>query len=399
MKTIKIFLASSSELADDRKEFEILINRKNKEYVESEVFFKLVLWEDFLDAMSPTRLQDEYNKAVAECDIFVSLFHTKVGKFSEEEFLKAQATFKANGKPLIYTYFKDAAIKMSQITPEIQTLLNFRQKLRDLGHFPTNYAHIPELKYQFNEQLIKITKSLKCKINRQTIESPSEDPIQNWLESPPEIPWPFADNFSLRDAFETMLTRASPYRVLLVNGESERGKTIATKQLLSSAIALEWLRCGRLEFKGTNELEGEIPPFVLHLRVSEPKKGKLLRRLKQVFNDLNMQKRPTLLIFDAYETCDSRTGYWLENVVLVETARADWLRVIIAGQKTPKKTEYLPWEPYSCSIHLDQPTCEDWIEFVRRLQKKVKIELLRMAYEHKEGSPRFMNDLCSARKA
>ncbi len=30
---IKIFLASSSELKSDREQFEILINRKNKEYI------------------------------------------------------------------------------------------------------------------------------------------------------------------------------------------------------------------------------------------------------------------------------------------------------------------------------------------------------------------------------
>ena len=155
IKTIKIFLASSSELKNDRREFEVFINRKNKEYIKNGLFLELVLWEDFLDAMSQTRLQDEYNKAVADCDVFVSLFHTKVGKYTEEEFLKALDTFKANGKPLIYTYFKDAAINMSQITPEVLSLLNFKQKLSDLGHFYTIYADINDLKHQFGEQLIK----------------------------------------------------------------------------------------------------------------------------------------------------------------------------------------------------------------------------------------------------
>jgi hypothetical protein len=70
----KIFLASSSELKSDRKEFEIFINRKNKDLIKKGFFIELVIWEDFLDAMSRTRLQDEYNKAVKECDIFVMLF-------------------------------------------------------------------------------------------------------------------------------------------------------------------------------------------------------------------------------------------------------------------------------------------------------------------------------------
>ena len=78
--------------------------------------------------MSATRLQDEYNKAIEQCDVFVSLFHTKVGKYTEEEFGKALVTFKANGKPLIYTYFKDTPIIPSKITTEIQSLY-FKQKL------------------------------------------------------------------------------------------------------------------------------------------------------------------------------------------------------------------------------------------------------------------------------
>jgi len=40
-------------------------------------------WSNFLDAMSETRLQDEYNKTVRACDVFVSLFFTKTGKLTK----------------------------------------------------------------------------------------------------------------------------------------------------------------------------------------------------------------------------------------------------------------------------------------------------------------------------
>ena len=43
----------------------------------------MIVWEDFLDALSPTRLQDEYNRAIRECDLFVMLFRTKVGRYTE----------------------------------------------------------------------------------------------------------------------------------------------------------------------------------------------------------------------------------------------------------------------------------------------------------------------------
>jgi hypothetical protein len=105
MITKKIFLASSAELKEDRGEFEVFISRKNKDWVAKGVFLELVIWEDFLDAMSQTRLQDEYDKAIRESDLFVMLFWTKVGQYTEEEFETAFGQFKTTNKPFIFTYF------------------------------------------------------------------------------------------------------------------------------------------------------------------------------------------------------------------------------------------------------------------------------------------------------
>ncbi len=155
---IRLFLASSSELKNDREQFEIFLARKNKEYIKDNIFLELVIWEDFLDAMSPNSLQDEYNKVIANCDVFVSLFWTKVGQYTEEEFEKAFATFKTDKKPLVYTFFKESPILPSQ-AKQILNLFNFQSKLSDLGHFYTNYSDINDLKYKFNEQLNKILPS------------------------------------------------------------------------------------------------------------------------------------------------------------------------------------------------------------------------------------------------
>ena len=154
---IKIFLASSEELKDDRKEFEIFINRENKKYHEKGIFIELIIREDFLDAMSKTRLQDEYNKVIKDCDIFVMLFFTKVGKYTEEEFETAFGHFRENGRPLIYTYFKDAEISSGQVNRrDMNSLWDFQDKLKELGHFQTKYKNIEDLKYQFTTQLDKI---------------------------------------------------------------------------------------------------------------------------------------------------------------------------------------------------------------------------------------------------
>ncbi len=160
---LKIFLASSAELKAEREQFEIFIHRENQKLYKEGIFIELILWENFIDAISRSRLQDEYNNAVKQCDIFVSLFFTKVGKFTAEEFETAFGHFKENGYPFVYTYFKNAPIDTESITDEIKSLLAFREKLKDLGHFRTVYKNVEDLKLQFKQQLDMLLPTIKMK--------------------------------------------------------------------------------------------------------------------------------------------------------------------------------------------------------------------------------------------
>ncbi len=160
-KTIRIFLASSAELEADRKEVGIFINLENNRLNKEGIFIELNLWEDFIDAMSATRLQDEYNKVVRDCDIFLSLFFTKVGKYTAEEFENAFGQFSETGRPYIYTYFKDEDVKISNLNKaDINSKFDFQEKLKALGHFPTQYKNMEDLKYQFKMQLEKLLPGL-----------------------------------------------------------------------------------------------------------------------------------------------------------------------------------------------------------------------------------------------
>ncbi len=105
--------------------------------------------------MSKEGLQREYNKSIIGCDIFLSLFWTKVGKYTEEEFEVAFGKFIESNKPLIFTYFKDTPIPVESITDNIISLLKFREKLKDLKHYRTIYKDMGDLQYQFKKQLEK----------------------------------------------------------------------------------------------------------------------------------------------------------------------------------------------------------------------------------------------------
>jgi len=158
MKKINIFLASSNELEVERNEFEIFINRENKRLIDYGIFLNLVVWEDFIDAMSKTRLQDEYNKAVRGSDIFISLFFTKAGMYTQEEFEAAFGQFEATNKPLVYTYFKDADVKTGNLDEAFLSLLRFKDRVKELGHYPTQYSNVEDLKNKFKSQLEKLLK-------------------------------------------------------------------------------------------------------------------------------------------------------------------------------------------------------------------------------------------------
>jgi hypothetical protein len=175
MQTKKIFLASSAELSADRTAFELMIGQLNQEWVPRETFLHLVVWENFIDAMSKDGLQQEYNKAIQGCDIFVLLFFTKVGRYTAEEFATAFGAFQAGNKPLIYTYFKDDLVLTGDIDESIGSLLDFKKKLAALNHYYTRYRSAEELKWLFSRQLDKLygdtTQGLSLEITPTTPQS------------------------------------------------------------------------------------------------------------------------------------------------------------------------------------------------------------------------------------
>ncbi|NTV67206.1 MAG: hypothetical protein HGB06_05885 [Chlorobaculum sp.] len=150
MRTIRIFLASSSELKTDREAFEIEINRKNKLLAEKDVFLHLDIWEDLPAQMSQTRSQDEYNKQIEAADMFVLLAWNKVGKYTEEEFDFAWHMFRDKKKPAIFTWFKEPP---QAAEPSLQA---FKDKLSGLAHFPAFYKEADDLWNQFNKELDRL---------------------------------------------------------------------------------------------------------------------------------------------------------------------------------------------------------------------------------------------------
>ncbi len=162
MKKYRIFLASSAELDRDKELFEIFVSKKNKEWHNKGVFLELLTWKDFVDAISETRLQDDYNDAIRSSDIFIVLFHTNLGRYTNEEFEIAYNQFKKSGRkrPLIFTYFKDESDQSID-----KGIDDFKNKLDKLGHFYTLYKNNEDLNHKFDVQLDKLVDEGAIKFN------------------------------------------------------------------------------------------------------------------------------------------------------------------------------------------------------------------------------------------
>lgn len=104
---IKIFLASSGEMKEERDQIELLFGKENRKLIQKDLYLELVIWEDLRHSFTRTRIQDYFNDEMLKCDVVICLFHRIVGNFTIEEFETAYKSLKSGRRPFfLYTYFK-----------------------------------------------------------------------------------------------------------------------------------------------------------------------------------------------------------------------------------------------------------------------------------------------------
>ena len=187
----------------------------------------------------------------------------------------------------------------------------------------------------------------------------------DWPDNSPPCHWPMADHSEARDAFERLLTRAAPWRFLPIRGPSETGKSHITRQMLSNALSMPGLACGRFDFKGTTDMDAEVRALVQDLDVPLPTPGRLNERLSHILDALKRRAKPALLVFDTFELAGEAQD-WIEKQLLPSLIRATWLRVVITGQRVPKSSDAI-WEGVtSPPIILKPPPAPEWFDYCKR---------------------------------
>jgi hypothetical protein len=207
-----------------------------------------------------------------------------------------------------------------------------------------------------------------------------------WPEAAPDLVWPMADHREAQQSFAELITRDSKFRILPIYGDSETGKSSLTKQFLRNAARLDGVRCARLDFKGSANLESALRTFAEQLELPAPKlNGPISIRLAQLLTALDAQIAPTLLIFDTFEAAAADAENWLRDGLLLAVARRRWLRVAIVGQRTTQPSGEA-WEDHSHrAIELRSPTPQDWFDFARLHKPDVRIEFVQDVHEYCGG--------------
>ncbi len=164
-KIIKIFIASSiSEFREEREKLGFFISGINNKFIERGIYCKMEFCENEEQAMSGSaRKQDDYNALIKDADAVFVLFFKKAGSYTLEELEFAHKCFVENGKPRVYTYFKnfDEAALTDEARVAYDIIVNKHQ------HFFSTFENIATVELDILRTMFDITSEPSLKITEE----------------------------------------------------------------------------------------------------------------------------------------------------------------------------------------------------------------------------------------
>ena len=152
---IKIFVASSSELKDEREALAGPVLRLNRWLVDrgEEERVAKEAWEYMDSSMGVDHKQEEYNRALRDCDAAVGLCWRKFGQYTERELTVAREEIRARRRVRrLEVWFKEA--EDAQVSAE---LVSFRGRLlREWRVREKSFASMDELRALFTEMALEL---------------------------------------------------------------------------------------------------------------------------------------------------------------------------------------------------------------------------------------------------
>lgn len=154
LRTVKLFLASSSELKPEREKIERFIAKENRNLIAQSIFIDLVIWEDLKLGFHGNRIQDYFNEQMLKCDIVVFLFFKKLGDYTKEEFDIAYEHFKHDNKPSrLYVYFKSEKVDIEEIDQGILKIIEIKNEIEKSEQIYNKFSSSEDLELKLKRQL------------------------------------------------------------------------------------------------------------------------------------------------------------------------------------------------------------------------------------------------------
>ena len=136
IKKISVFIACSSELYAECKQFQIAVKQLNAVFADS-VEFEILGYQEALSS-TDSRNQSVINQEIDRCDIFFLMVHKNWKQKTahptnysiQEKFYRALNQCQKNGVPQIFAFFKHIkAAQQADAGPQLKDILSFRQEL------------------------------------------------------------------------------------------------------------------------------------------------------------------------------------------------------------------------------------------------------------------------------
>ena len=161
MKTIKIMIAASEELHDEKLEFSSLVEHLNQVLKPRGIELKRIKWDPEQDGSI-----EDFQAKLQDCEICLNLYWRQLAANSEEELNRAYQQLKDGENPRnLYVFFKEPTSDISEALRDFKT--NF---VTNYGHFFCKFENVDTMNLHFilqfeayqnhidnsNSQLIKV---------------------------------------------------------------------------------------------------------------------------------------------------------------------------------------------------------------------------------------------------
>lgn len=154
---IKIFVASSLYLKEERDEIRQRVNKVIDNTTDAETAYKLFMAENYDDDfVTIDGTQVAYNKIIEEVDILILFFKDKVGNITRQEFDVAYKIYEQKGKPEIFIFQSNEQNNMPQTSEDLkkyESRVEFIEYVRSLNHYLTPYTSIDRLLLLISDKL------------------------------------------------------------------------------------------------------------------------------------------------------------------------------------------------------------------------------------------------------